>query len=147
MAKRFLRKTCKYNYDNLVRRVPEVLVKTSISSIRRFFRKCRDYQNAYSLGLAGPDVGAQIKAYKSHRMPPPHESNEDLVKNKPYALKKKMVEQRKMQDMLQRFSALILDNNSNSDTLPFDDEKSQTAFGFGSLIAELELIAEDDSYA
>ena len=58
-----------------------------------------------------------------------------------------MVEQRKMQDMLQRFSALILDNTSNSDVLPFNNELSQTDFGFGSVIAELKLIAEDDSYA
>jgi len=149
MAKRFLRKTCKYNYENLVKRVPEVLVSTSLSSIRRFFRKCRDYQNAYRLGLSGPDVGAQIKIYKSHRMPPPHESNEDLVKHKPYSLKKKIVEQRKLQDMLQRLNALMLnaDDDSNSETLTWHAEESGDHFGFGALLAELEQIADDDSYA
>ena len=67
-------------------------VVNSMQTIRRFFRKSRDYQDAYKMGLHGPAVSAQLKVFKSHRMPPPHECSEDLIKHKPWELKKKSVE-------------------------------------------------------
>ena len=91
MAKRWLQRVCKFKYDDLLKKIPKALVgpTCSTATIRRFFRKCRDYQNAYKLGLHGPDVGAKMKVYKSHRMPPPFECTEELTKHKPYELKKK----------------------------------------------------------
>ena len=66
--------------ENLVKKVPAALIGTSLQTIQQFFRKCMDYQNAYKLGLHGPDVGAQLKLYKSYRMPPPFERTDDLRK-------------------------------------------------------------------
>ena len=39
----------------------------SIEMIKKFFRLCRDYENAYREGLTGKDVETRIKVYKSHR--------------------------------------------------------------------------------
>ena len=47
MAKRWLRRVCKYNYENLVKKVPIALLNTSMQTIGHFFRKSRDYQHAY----------------------------------------------------------------------------------------------------
>ena len=47
--------------------VPEGLDNVSTELIQKFFRLCRDYENAYREGHTGKAVEARIKVYKSHR--------------------------------------------------------------------------------
>ena len=142
MSKRWLRRVCRYSYDNLVKKVPTSLIKMqSLKTIRNFFRKCRDYQKAYSLGLKGLDVGVQLKIYKSHRMPPPHECTHSLVKNKPFDLKKKKALEMKneLEELLQFFNSsfLVTDSESSESTAGYDSDH------ISELVAKLQIAADD----
>lgn len=47
--------------------VPEGLDSVSTEMMKKFFRLCRDYEQAYREGLTGKEVETRIKVYKSHR--------------------------------------------------------------------------------
>ena len=105
MAKRWLRWVSKYNDENFVKKVPIALVKSFLQCIHRFSRKSMDYQQAYRMGLSGPDAGAQIKVFKSHRMFPP------------WQLKTKIIEQRKWTKMLKLFNKLMMETTQSTPNL------------------------------
>ena len=77
-----------------------------------------------------PEVGDQLKVYKSHRMPPPFECSADMVKHKPYQLKKKIQQQKQLDEMRAIFDSLMIACSTE----------------FCELIARLQIIAEDDTY-
>ena len=52
-AKRVTRAKCNYTIGALRRVIQEALDQVSLDSIRKFFRKVRDYQHAYSEGKSG----------------------------------------------------------------------------------------------
>ena len=47
--------------------VPEGLDNVTLQQMKRFFRTCRDYENAYREGGTGREVEERVKTYKSHR--------------------------------------------------------------------------------
>ena len=149
MAKRWLRRVCKYNYDNLVKKIPIALfdpAHCAMQTIRRFFRKCRDYQSAYRLGLSGPEVGDQLKVYKSHRMPPTFECSADMVNHKPYQLKKKIQQQKQLDEMRAIFDSLMIASDDNTLEASKEAEYDTCGTEFSELIARLQIIAEDDTF-
>ena len=117
-----------------------------MQTIRRFFRKCRDYQNAYRLGLSGPEVGDQLKVYKSHRMPPPFECSADMVKHKPYQLKKKIQQQKQLDEMRAIFDSLMIASDDNTLEASKEAEYDTCGTEFSELIARLQIIAKDDTF-
>ena len=47
--------------------VPEGLETCTSDMISKYFRTCRDYEQAYREGCLGKDVEVRVKVYKSHR--------------------------------------------------------------------------------
>ena len=67
-SKKFTRAHCDYSFKGLENTLDESLDTIPLNTIRRFFRKMRDYLAAYREGLTlGPQMEAAIKQYKSHR--------------------------------------------------------------------------------
>ena len=61
--------------SGLRRVVPDALDSVSLDTIRKYFRKCRNYNLAYREGeMTGKDADIKVKEYKSHRRVPTIES-------------------------------------------------------------------------
>jgi hypothetical protein len=69
-VKRETRRMCSYNFADLMRKVPEVLVGVPITTIRKFARKSWRYMDAYNKGLEGRTAEWAVNKYKSHRRLP-----------------------------------------------------------------------------
>ena len=120
-----------------------------MQTIRRFFRKARDYQNAYHEGLIGPDVAVQLKIYKSHHMSPPFECNPNFKKYKPYGLKKQIQNKQKLDEMVHLLNEMLIsDTSCTSENVVLDAVESNIYRGteFSELLAQLEIIADDDMF-
>ncbi|PKY46319.1 hypothetical protein RhiirA4_320161 [Rhizophagus irregularis] len=74
-AKRETRRICSYNFADLMKRVPEVLVSVPITTIRKFARKSWRYMDAYDKGLEGRTAEWAVSKYKSHRRLPENIEN------------------------------------------------------------------------
>ena len=67
-AKRYLRAHCNYTFQGLQKTIPKALDSVQIDSIKKFFRKSREYMFAYIEGhVAGHKLDEQVKTYSSHR--------------------------------------------------------------------------------
>ena len=67
-AKRFTRSHCDYSFAGLERTIVPALESVRLDTIRKYFRKCREYMQAYREGNAGgSDVEKAVQKYKSHR--------------------------------------------------------------------------------
>ena len=67
-AKRYTRAHCDYSFPGLERTMPIGLASVDVSIIRKYFRKCREYMQAYRDGKVGGDeIENAVKRYKSHR--------------------------------------------------------------------------------
>ena len=67
-AKRYTRSHCDYSFAGLERTIVPALESVRLDTIRKYFRKCREYMQAYRQGSAGgKDVEQAVKLYKSHR--------------------------------------------------------------------------------
>ena len=67
-AKRYTRAHCDYSFPGLERTVPIGLASVDVNIIRKYFRKCREYMQAYRDGKVGGDeIENAVKLYKSHR--------------------------------------------------------------------------------
>ena len=75
---RVSRKSCSYNYADLLRYIPEVLENVPLTTIRKFARKSWRYMDAYNKGLEGRAAEWAINKYKSHRRLP--ENIENIMK-------------------------------------------------------------------
>ena len=69
-AKRETRRQCNYNYNDLLIKVPEVLISVPVTTIRKFARKSWRYMDAYNKGLEGRTAEWAVSKYKSHRRLP-----------------------------------------------------------------------------
>ncbi|CAG8679038.1 7894_t:CDS:1, partial [Ambispora gerdemannii] len=47
------RQLCNYNYTDLLRRIPEVLISVPLTTIHKFARKSWRYMDTYDKGLEG----------------------------------------------------------------------------------------------
>lgn len=69
-AKRSTRSTCKYTIVSLRKSLKPALDNIPVSTLRKFFRKMRDYLRAYQEGnQGGQQVELAVTRYKSHRRP------------------------------------------------------------------------------
>ena len=67
-SKKYTCAHCDYSFKGLVGTITPSLDSITLDSIRKFFRKTRDYIRAYKEGLtAGPELENAVKKYKSHR--------------------------------------------------------------------------------
>jgi hypothetical protein len=67
-AKRYSCAYINFTLPGLRRILPQALDSVSVTSIRKYFRKARDYEKAYREGhAAGKEVENAVKRYKSHR--------------------------------------------------------------------------------
>ena len=66
-VKRETRKSCTYNYADLLKKIPEVLTSVPVTTVRKFARKSWRYMDAYYKGLEGKTAEWAVKKYKSHR--------------------------------------------------------------------------------
>ena len=67
-SKRYTRSHCDYSFAGLKRTIVPALQSVRIDTIRKYFRKCREYMQAYREGNSGgKDVEKAVKFYKSHR--------------------------------------------------------------------------------
>ena len=67
-SKKYTRAHCDYSFKGLEGTIIPSLDSITLDSIRKFFRKTRDYIRAYKEGLtAGPELENAVKKYKSHR--------------------------------------------------------------------------------
>ena len=67
-SKKYTRAHCNYSFAGLENTLEQSLDNIPVDTIRRFFRKTRDYMTAYREGLTlGPQMEAALKQYKSHR--------------------------------------------------------------------------------
>ena len=67
-AKQYTRRHCDYSFPGLEGTVPIGLASVELNTIRKYFRKCREYMQAYRDGKTGGDsVEKAVKQYKSHR--------------------------------------------------------------------------------
>lgn len=66
-AKRCTRSHCNYTFPGLDRTIIQALESVQLDTIRKYFRKCREYMKAYKdWKEGGNDVENCIKQYKSH---------------------------------------------------------------------------------
>ena len=73
-AKVYTRDRCDYTFPSLHRMVTPALASVSLDQIRKYFRKSRDYVNAFKDGHTGYKADEVIKDYRSHRRVPETES-------------------------------------------------------------------------
>lgn len=67
-AKRHTRAYTNFTLPGLRRILPRSLDSVELTSIRKYFRKAREYERAYREGhAAGKSVENAVKMYKSHR--------------------------------------------------------------------------------
>ena len=67
-SKKYSRAHCDYSFKGLEGTIIPALDSVTLDSIKKFFRKMRDYINAYKEDLtAGPELEKAVKKYKSHR--------------------------------------------------------------------------------
>lgn len=67
-AKRYTRAHCDYSFAGLEKTINPALDSVSTDLIRKFFRKVREYMQAYQEGFqGGAEVEIALKRYKSHR--------------------------------------------------------------------------------
>ncbi|KAH9076682.1 hypothetical protein Ae201684P_010618 [Aphanomyces euteiches] len=69
-AKRLTRVNCDYSWLGLVETVPESLNRVALSSIRKYFRRCGHFIEAYNYGCDYKLSQYAHKIYKSHRRIP-----------------------------------------------------------------------------
>lgn len=78
-AKRKARESCNYSIVSLRKCIEPALDSVSLSTIRKCYRKMRDYMRAYSEGkTAGVEVESAVKLYRSHRRPVQSDSLEPV---------------------------------------------------------------------
>ena len=70
-AKRKVRNECDYEWETLLKNVPEALNSVPLEFMRRAYTKCCRYIDAYRIGLSPEQVEFATKKYKSHRSIPP----------------------------------------------------------------------------
>ena len=73
-AKVYTRDRCDYSFPSLQRMVTPALASVSLDQMRKYFRKSRDYVNAFKDGHTGYKADKVIKDYRSHRRVPETES-------------------------------------------------------------------------
>ena len=73
-AKVYTRDRCDYSFPSLQRMVAPALASVTLDQIRKYFRKSRDYVNAFKDGHTGYEADKVIKDYRSHRRVPETES-------------------------------------------------------------------------
>lgn len=74
-GKRKVRTSCTYSIGSLRKSIRPALDSVPLSTIRKCFRKMRDYMKAYMEGkTAGVEVESAVKVYKSHRRPVQNDS-------------------------------------------------------------------------
>lgn len=67
-AKQYTRSHCDYSFAGLEKTIHPALNSVSIETIRKYFRKSREYMKAYREGITdGVKVVEALKTYKSHR--------------------------------------------------------------------------------
>ena len=67
-SKRYCRAYSNFTLVKLRQIINPALESVSLDLIRKFYRKARDYERAYTEGLkAGKEVQEAVKQYKSHR--------------------------------------------------------------------------------
>ena len=66
-----LRSKCDSSLDGLRNHSREAFLGVSLNTIRKFFRKARNYMQAYREGMNALGAERQLKVYKSHRRPAP----------------------------------------------------------------------------
>lgn len=66
-AKKYTRAYANGSIVRLRTLVPEGLDSVQTELIKKFFRKCRDYEKAYREGHTGKAIEQRVKVYKSHR--------------------------------------------------------------------------------
>ena len=70
-SKKYTRAHCDYSFKGLEDTIIPALDSVNLDTIRKFFRKMRDYIKAYKEGFtAGPELENAVKKYKSHRRVP-----------------------------------------------------------------------------
>jgi hypothetical protein len=68
--KRKLRSECKFSFEHLQQRVPEILTSEEelpLSFIQRASRHCQRFMEGYRIGLHGPLLDYAMKKYRGHR--------------------------------------------------------------------------------
>ena len=73
-AKLFTRTHCDYSFPQLERTVKPALDSVTLDDIRKYYRKVREYLEAYRMGKNGAEAIDEVKLYKSHRRVYPTES-------------------------------------------------------------------------
>ena len=69
-GKRKVRTSCNYSIVSLRKNIRPALDAVSLSTIRKCYRKMRDYMKAYMEGKhSGVEVESAVKRYKFHRRP------------------------------------------------------------------------------
>ena len=67
-SKKYTQANCDYSFKGLEETIEPALGSVSLDSVRKFFRKMRDYLRGYREGISiGPLMDAALKKYKSHR--------------------------------------------------------------------------------
>lgn len=66
-AKVYTRDRCDYTFPSLCTMVTPALASVSLDQMQKYFRKSRDYINAFKDGYSGYKADEIIKDYKSHR--------------------------------------------------------------------------------
>ena len=72
-GKHDLRARCDFSLDGLRRNNLQAFLDVPLLSIRKFFRKSRDYMRAYREGHMTLSAEKRVSEYKSHRRPAPSE--------------------------------------------------------------------------
>ena len=66
-AKVHARSNCDYTFSGLQEIIPVALQRVTVDNVRKYFRKARDYMQAYHEGKVLDEVTKTVKLYKSHR--------------------------------------------------------------------------------